>query len=180
MITTIEIEKKYQPYFDALQKAVSDDSRLQLNRVYWDFDEKNLVATDGKKLLVWRPVQKLLEWFPMESCFMTYKSGIAVFMDEPKLSYVQYKRVIPDKSKMLTKPFTPSKTSKKCQGAMACCYVTFFTDKLFNPENFECINGLALGFSIMYYDKAIPAVLLESADGNMKFIAMPMNTTKED
>lgn len=106
-VNVITINKLDKIYFDILEKAISTDlTRYFMNYIYYDYENKNMVATDGRRLHIIS-----IENFPfldgkLPNCnaWVEYNKGLLYVYDIAAVgnSYPNYIRVIPDISTLST------------------------------------------------------------------------------
>jgi len=99
---TMEVQKYDLRCIEIVAKAVSDDpSRLYMCVMFYDYDDKVLVGTDGRRLHIHRLSPGLINQFPKYSCPVRYVKGSLIFYEHDSIGqFPNYKRVIPDNEDM--------------------------------------------------------------------------------
>lgn len=185
IIKAIQIPSDFNEIFTSFQNIIksSDITRPILCKMYWDSGNKTLVATNGRCVLTWKVPAKIAGEFTDTPCFMEYNNGTALLHDRycnaPNATeYVDYRRVIPNTKNMVAVKMDTPSCKKKNRAFAACNYVSFITDKLFSPDQFEHIKGVISGFTVIHFSKDLDTVVLTQPDDFMTFTVICMTVAK--
>ena len=154
----------------AITKSAKGKSRKMLEYIYWDANEKTLVATNGGLMFACAiKNEEFREELGSENlyCTLQYK-GLIEATDEKtmlekdkKMKYVSWKKVIPviegnklyERMDVGASLYTRAKritSEKKYIPAAACELVARETGFVFNPKHFDLIKDVLPEFSDVY------------------------------
>ena len=104
-INVVTVGKLDQVYFNLLEKAVSTDKvRYQLLSFFYDYENKVIVSTDGRRLVVIDVTRlNLVDSLPASNARMEYSKGLLyVYKADCNGTFPNYKRVIPSDIMLVT------------------------------------------------------------------------------
>lgn len=188
-MNVIAIDKLSQPLYEAFGKVCADDdARAMLRYIYWDAEKGNLVATNGKSMLVCS-YPNLKDKLGTETKVFTYQKGFLMeddYLKKQGLEYVKYEKVVPNwghpekfgiyefpKKRSLSKDFEP-----KYRHFMVMEWVSVNTGKIFTPSLFDMIKSIAEDFRICKWNKNVDMIMLTNNDETLKYVVMPFRISE--
>lgn len=188
-MNVIAIDKLSRPLYEAFGKVCADDdARVMLRYIYWDAEKGNLVATNGKSMLVCS-YSNLKDKLGTETKVFTYQKGFLMeddYLKKQGLEYVKYERVIPKwehperlgiyefpKKKSLSKDFEP-----KYRHFMMMEWVSVNTQKIFTPSLFDMIKPIANDFTVCKWNKKADPIILSNDNETLQYVVMPFRISE--
>ena len=161
-----------------------DLRRLYLSKIFYDFENKRIVATNGKALISFDSnfITELDDFNKTGfDCFIEYKAGLLIIYEKitERSIYPNYKRVIPESSRLKNGNLFFDFSSKKSM-YLEMVNICLYTETPLNIEYLEKMKGYSYKISVLNeMDRQTRPVVI--TEGNNKFfvILMPFEKSFE-
>lgn len=179
---TIEIDKLLQPTIEALDKVKGNDHRQFLTVIWWDAENKALVSTNGRSMLVCR-YESLKNKFGETSGAFRYTKPYLIEDEnyQEKHKFPMWQKVLPKYDSTMRDDIRKPLKGKN-GSSIASKYKPFFmmetvvltTGEMYNPELFDMVSKISDAFVNIYQRKGLDPVVLTDQGDKLQYVIMPM------